>query len=376
MIRRIAIALVIVGVIVGTLATVKYMQIRTLIAAGQAYAPPPETISTALVEPQRWQSVLSAIGSITTFQGVTVTVDLPGTVREIAFESGATVKAGDLLVRLTTSTEEAQLRAVEAQVALARVSLERAAALRKESMVSQAEMDAADATLKQTEAEAAVIRAAIEKKHIRAPFDGRLGIRLVNLGEYLDVGKPIVSLQSLSPVHCEFSLPQQEISRLQPGMTVRVTTDAYPDREFQGKLTAINPQLNASTRSLRLQATFENKDEALRPGMFARAEVLLGDEKPVLVVPATAILSAPYGDSVFVVESGTNAPGAEPTLVARQQFVRTGQSRGAYITVESGLEAGATVASSGLLKLRPGTTVVVNNELKPPSAVAPGLSDG
>jgi membrane fusion protein (multidrug efflux system) len=202
-----------------------------------------------------------------------------------------------------------------------------------------------------------------------------LGIRLVNLGQYLDTGKPIVSLQALEPVYADFSLPQQELARLKAGMQVRVTTDAYPGRQFEGRLTAINPDLDASTRSVGLQATFENPDHLLRPGMFARVEVLLPEEQAVLVIPATSVLSAPYGDSVYVIES---KPGKEGTsgLVVRQQFVRTARARGDFLAVDSGLKPGERIVSSGIFKLRNGASVVENNELAPKASETPRPSDG
>jgi membrane fusion protein (multidrug efflux system) len=242
-------------------------------------------------------------------------------------------------------------------------------------MVSQAELDAAESTLKQTQGNADAVRATIQKKTIRAPFAGRLGLRLVNLGQYLDIGKPIVSLQSLTPVYAEFSLPQQELARLKTGMIVRVTTDTYPGRKFEGTLTAINPDLDQSTRSVGLQATFANPDQLLRPGMFARAEVLLPEEQPVLVIPATAVLSAPYGDSVYVIESKPGKDQAKPQLVVRQQFIRTGPARGDFVSVETGLKVGERIASAGIFKLRNGMAVIESNELAPKSEVAPRPSD-
>ncbi len=299
MIRKISIAVLIVLVVAGALAGVKVLQFRKLMAGAKDFAAPPECVSSVLVRQEKWQGTLTAIGSVMAVQGVTLTPEVPGIVREIAFESGAVVAKGDLLVRLDTSSEEAQLRALEAQEELARLNLDRERSLRSQSMVSQSELDTAEATLKQTHGNADAIRATIEKKTIRAPFAGRLGIRLVNLGQYLDPGKPIVSLQSLTPVYADFSLPQQDLARLKTGMQVRLTTDAYPGRKFEGTLTAINPDLDPQTRSVWLQATFENAEQLLRPGMFARVEVLLPEEQPVLAIPATAVLSAPYGDSVL-----------------------------------------------------------------------------
>jgi membrane fusion protein, multidrug efflux system len=375
MIRKISIAVFIVLVVSGALAGVKVLQIKKLIASGKDHATPPECVSSAVVQEAKWQDSLTAIGSIAAVQGVIVTPEIPGIIREIAFESGAVVAKGDLLVRLDTSSEEAQLRALEAQEELARLNLARARTLRSQNMVPQAELDAAEATLKQTQGNADNIRATIQKKTIRAPFAGRLGIRLVNLGQNLDTGKAIVSLQSLTPVYADFSLPQQELARLKTGMRVRVTTDTYPGQTFDGTLTAINPDLDQFTRSVGLQATFENPEQLLRPGMFARVEVLLPEEQQVLVIPATSVLSAPYGDSVYVIESKAGKDNGASQLVVRQQFVRTGRARGDFVSVVSGVKAGERIVSAGIFKLRNGMAVTENNDLSPKNDLAPRPSD-
>ena len=355
--------------VVGALAGIKAMQFITL--AATPWVQPPETISSAVATNENWQDTFSAVGSISAVQGVTVTPELAGTVSEIDFESGAVVNKGDLLVRFDTSTEEAQLKAANAQLEWARVSVERERKLRTDNTVSQSELDQAEDTWKQAKANADAISATIEKKTIRAPFTGKLGIRQVNLGEYVDAGKPIVSLQSLAPVYADFSLPQQDLAQIKTGMTVRVTTDTYTNQPFEGTLTAINPDLDESTRSVRLQATLENSDQLLRPGMFARVELVLPSQQNVLVIPATAILSAPYGDSVYVIEKATNGPGN----VVRQQFVRTGRTRGDFVTVETGLKPGEKVVSAGLFKLRNGAAVTENNDIAPPTNEKPKPSD-
>lgn len=374
---RLSIALAIVVVLMtgGGLAGVKVLQIRKLMAAGAAYVPPPESVSSTEVRPEQWQNALSAIGSLSAVQGVTLTPDIPGTVREIAFESGAVVKENDLLVRLDTSSEEAQLRAIQAQLELARTNLERVKTLRTENTVSQSELDTAESAVKQLSANAETIQTTIQKKTIRAPFAGRLGIRLVNLGQYLEAGKPIVSLQALDHIYADFSLPQQDLAKLKPGMAVRITTDTYPGRNFEGTLTAINPALDSITRSVTLQATLDNPSQALRPGMFVRAQVLLPDHQDVLVIPATAVLSAPYGDSVYVLETRPATNQSPAQLVVRQQLIRTGVARGDFVSVESGLKAGERIVSSGLFKLRNGMAVVENNELTPKAAEAPRPSE-
>ena len=372
---KVIIAIAVVLVIFGALAGIKVLQFKKM--ASQPWVQPPETIAAAVAHEEKWPDTFSAVGSISAVQGVTIAPEIAGTVSEIAFESGAVVAKGDLLVRFDTSTEEAQLKAANAQLEWARVTLERAHKLRTDSTVSQSELDQAEATWKQDKANADAIQAAIDKKTIRAPFAGKLGIRQINLGEYVDAGKPIVSLQSLTPVYADFSLPQQSLAQIKTGMTVRVTMDTYTNKQFEGTLTAINPNLDETTRSVRLQATLDNADKLLRPGMFARIEVVLPTAEDVLVIPATSILSAPYGDSVYVIEKGTNAPTGTngPGLVARQQFVRTGRARGDFVSVESGLKAGDHVASAGLFKLRNGAAVTENNDLAPKALEKPKPSD-
>ncbi|MFM2294199.1 MAG: hypothetical protein RLZZ350_612 [Verrucomicrobiota bacterium] len=366
------IAIILVVIVFAVLAGVKAMQIGTLISAGKSFVMPPETISSAVAHEETWSDAIPSVASITAAQGVTLTAEIPGTVSEIAFESGAVVTNGQLLVRLDTSTEAAQLRAMEAEVALWKLNFARAQQLVTNNAMSKSELDAAEATLKQGEANADVIRAAIAKKNIRAPFAGRTGIRMVNLGAYLDKAMPVVSLQSLAPLYAEAMLPQQSLAALKPGLPVKISSDAYPGKTFGGTLTAINPDFDSASRSVRVQATLANEEQALHPGMFARIEIALPDQEKVLAVPATAVLSAPFGDSVFVIENSTNASGG---LVVRQQFVRVGRAKGDFVSVSGGLKVGERVAASGLFKLRNGMSVVVNDELTPKSEKKPTPSD-
>jgi len=373
MIRKIALAVAVVLLITGALAGIKALQVRKLMEAGKAFAQPPEAVGSVTVRQEKWQGILTAIGSVTAIQGVTITPEIAGTVTEIAFESGATVSKGDLLIRMDTSSEQAQLRALEAQSELAKLNLTREESLRKENMVPQSELDSAVATMRQTQANAEAIKAVIEKKTIKAAFTGQLGIRQINLGQYVDAGKPIVWLQTVSPVYADFSLPQQELSRLTNGMAARLHIDAYPDRKFEGRLTAINPGVEATTRSVNIRATFDNPDQLLHPGMFARVDVLLPEEQDVLVVPATSVLRAPSGDSVYVIEpAGADGNGG---FKVRQQLVRLGVDRGDFVSVETGLKAGDRIVSSGQFKLRTGMAVVEQNEVVPKTAEAPKPSD-
>jgi len=372
---KIAIAIAGLVLIVGGLVGVKALQVKTLVAAGKSFAPQPETISSAEVREEKWQTTFTAIGSIAAVEGVNVTTEVAGLVREVAFESGALVDKDVVLVRLDTSSEEAQLKSIRAQLELARITLEREQKLRSQNIGSQSDLDTAEATMKQYEANAEATQTIIEKKTIRAPFAGRLGIRLINRGQYLDVGKPIVSLQSLTPIYANFYLPQQQLAQLNTGMRVRLETDAFGERKFEGKLTAINPDLDTATRSVGLQATFDNADQLLRPGMFARIEVLLPEEKNVLVIPATSVISDPYGQSVYLIESKSEGADGKPKLTVQQRFVRTGPAQGDFISVESGLKVGERVVSSGAFKLRSGMAVVENNELLPKTSETPHPSN-
>jgi membrane fusion protein (multidrug efflux system) len=380
MTKRIFLTLVGLIVVVGGIAGVKVLQIRQLMAQGASFVPPPETVTTDQARAASWESVLTSVGSLTAVQGVTVAADLAGKVVGIAFEPGAQVPAGDLLVQQDISTEAAQLPGAEAAVVLARADLARANDLLARKIVPQSEVDAAVAKLQEAEAAVATIRATIAKKAIRAPFAGRLGIRLVNLGQMLHEGDEIVSLQALDPIFVNFLLPQQRLSEVRQGLVVRVTGDALPDRVIEGKITAINPEVDATTRNVRLQATVANPNEELRPGMFVNVAVVLPGKEPVLTIPATAVLYAPYSDSVFVVEAPQSEnpgdpSGDPPALVLRQQFIRLGEQRGDFVAVLSGLKEGDTIVSTGAFKLRNGQAVVVDNTLSPDFQLAPTPAD-
>ena len=364
--RKTLIGIVVVLIVLAALAAVKVMQIKTLLAS--PWPAETATISTAVVHEESWPDTLSTVGSVSAAQGVQVAPEIAGTISEIDFDSGATVKQGDLLLKLDTSTEEAQLRAAEAQADLAKITAERQRKLQQDKTVSQSEVDQADAAWKQAEANADNIRATIQKKTIRAPFSGKLGIRLVNLGEQLDVGKPIVSLQSLTPMYVDFSLPQQDFAKLQTGLKVRAISDSYPSNIFEGDISAINPDLDTGTRSVRVRAKFENVDGLLRAGMFARVTIALPQENSVKVIPSTALLSAPYGDSVFIV---TPDKAGSTNLTVHQAFVRTGRTRGDFVSVESGLNIGDKVAAAGLFKLHNGLTVFENNQDTPKPSEKP-----
>ena len=363
--KRIIISIVGLIVLVGGLGGIKGLQINRMMAQARQFAPPPETVTTAVARTESWESVLTAVGSLEAVRGVMVTAELTGKVVDIPFEPGTMARAGDLLVKQDTSTEEAQLRAAEATAALAKANYDRMRELIGRKIISQSEYDNSEAQYKQAMAQCDNIRTVIAKKNIRAPFAGRLGIRLINLGQVLNEGQAIVSLQALDPIFVNFLLPQQELAKLQPGLTVRVTTDAVPGQTIEGRITALNPQVDASTRNIRIQATVANGQERLRPGMYVNVAVVLPAKEKVLAIPATAVLYAPYSDSVFVVEEKKSEKGGQPITAVRQQFAQLGEKRGDFVSVASGLKEGETVVSSGVFKLRNGQEVVVDDRLSP-----------
>jgi membrane fusion protein (multidrug efflux system) len=336
---------------------------------------PPTTVSSATVKEEDWAPTLSAVGSISAVQGAVVSSELGGVVSQIAFENGGTAKKGDLLLQLDASAEEAQLKSAEADLQLARSDLERSRELVGRKVISKAEIDAAESKFKQKEGGVEQMRSMIAKKTVRAPFDGQLGIRQVNVGQMINSGQQVVQLTSLDSLFADFALPQQYLGQLTPGLEVHVTTDALPGHVFPGKVTAINSMVDSSTRNITLQATLENPDHALRPGMFAKAEVTLPEKHKALVVPGSAISYAPFGDSVFVIEKKKDEKTGKESQVIRQQFVRVGEARGDLVAITQGLKAGETIVSTGVFKLRNGMTVTINNDLAPNPQVNPNPID-
>ena len=357
--------------VVGGLVGIKGLQIKSMIAQGEQYVPPPTTVTTAVTTRDVWPVELTAVGSLEAVQGVTVAAELSGKVVHIAFEPGAVVGVGDLLIKQDTISEEAELRSARASLELARQNLSRAKELLPQKVIARSNFDTMEAEYKQAGARVDAIKATIDKKTIRAPFSGRLGLRLVNLGQTLNEGEPIVSLQSMNPIFVNFQLPQQELSMIREGLPVRLTTDALPGETINGTITAINPEVDRATRNIRIQATVANKAERLRPGMFVNVAVLLPDKRDVLTIPTTAVLYAPYSDSVFVVEPKGGEGGKDGGSIVRQQFVRLGEKRGDFIAVNSGLSAGQTVVSTGVFKLRNGQAVVADNTMAPEFKLAP-----
>lgn len=371
--KKYLLALAGVLVVVLILGGIKFLQISTLM--GMDMQMPPTVISAAPVVEQQWEITLRSVGSLEAVQGVTVTADTPGRVIEILFTPGTEVKKGDILIRQDTSTEEAQLRAAEASVSLAKVNLDRVSSLVEKKVSSKSEFDAAEAQYKQAVAQADNIRTVIAKKTVRAPFDGRLGIRMIDLGTDLAQGNPIVSLQAIDPIYVNFSLPQRDLASLQKGLKVRMQTDAVPDKTFIGELTTINPEVDPLTRNVRVQATLDNSEGLLLPGMYAKVEAVLPDMKNVLAVPSTAISFATYGDSVFKVVEKENEQGGEAQKIAEQSFVRLGEMRGDFVSILAGVEAGDVIVTTGVFKLLNGAAIAINNDTQPEYSLNPNPKD-
>jgi membrane fusion protein (multidrug efflux system) len=368
--KRMVVTLVASALAVAALGTFKFSQIQTAMAAAAAFQPPPEAVTTTVAQRERWPSTLRAIGTVTAVHGVTVSADLPGIVEAISFESGRTVEAGEVLVRLDTRQERAQLAAAEADLELKRLNLERAQGLSAQGIVSQADFDRATAEHRQAEARVGEIRATIQRKQITAPFAGILGIRQVSLGQYLNSGNPVVPLQSLDPDYADFAVPQQRVPELRVGGAVQVGLEGAPGPELPGRITAVDSVVDEATRNVRVRASLANPGARLRPGMFVEAHVLLGQSAEVVGLPASAVSYAPYGDSVFVV-SELQGPQGQRYQGVKQQFVKLGPALGDRVAVLSGLEPGQEVVTSGAFKLRTGAAVHVDNRVQPSGELAP-----
>lgn len=362
MLKKYILALIGFVLLVTVLGAVKALQIKKL--SSQPHVTPATAVTTVTAVEAAWRPVLSAIATLAPVEGVTLGADADGTISRIAVESGALVKAGDLLLEFDTTVEAAQLAAAEARLAIVKIDRDRAVELRKNDTISQAELDQNEAQLNQTAAEVEALRALLSKKKVRAPFDGRVGIRLVNLGQFVGRGAALLPLQKLDPIYVNFSIPQRNLPELVVGQEVEVKVDAFGERVFAGKITAINPQVDTSSRNVSVQALIANPDEQLRAGMFARVEVQLPVAQATVVLPTTAIAYASYGNSVYVVEQMKDAAGKE-YLGARQQFVKLGAARGDQIAVLEGVKPGEVIASAGVFKLRNAAPVQINNDNLP-----------
>ncbi len=367
--RSVTLAICLLIAIGGFVFGIKFLQIGKMMSTPMVM--PPTTVSSAVVKEEDWAPTLSAIGSVSAVQGAVVSTELGGVVAEIDFQSGGVAKKGDVLMRLDSSAEEAQLHTAEADLELAKANLERERDLAARKVVSKQELDTAQSTFGQKQGAVDNMRSFITKKQVRAPFDGMLGIRQVNVGQMINSGQQVVQLTALDRVYVDFALPQQNLPQLAAGYEARVHADALPGREFKGKVTAINSMVDNVTRNISLQATLDNSAHELRPGMFVKVDVILPEKSKTLVIPGSAVSYAPYGNSVFVIDKKKDPKTGKESQSLRQAFVRIGEARGDFVAVTEGLKAGDVVVSTGVFKLRNGMPVVINNDLAPKPQLNP-----
>ena len=377
---RYLVAILGVVLLIGGLATVKYKQIASLISFGkemQKAGPPPETVGVAVAQSQVWEGTLTTIGSIAPVRGVALSNDAPGVVQQIFFESGDVVRQGQVLLQLDSSVERAQLASTASRRELASINAGRTRALVSSGALAPSQLDNDDYALKTSTKDVTALQAQIDRKVVRAPFAGRLGIRAVNLGQYLNPGTQITVLEDIDSVYVDFTLPQQDLATVKVGMPVRVNIEGA-STSSDGVIRAIDPEVDATTRSIKLRASVPNKGETLRPGMFANVSVVLPTQAPQVTIPATALMHAAYGDSVYVVENKKDDAGqpiagkdGKPVEIARQQFVKVGDARGDFVAILDGVTAGTTLVTAGGFKLHNGSPIVVDNDLKPSALLDP-----
>lgn len=371
---RMIVMLLLVALVFGGIYGFQEFRNKMIAKAIRGHGIPPQTVSTTIAEKSRWQPTIQAVGTLRASQSTQLSAEVGGLITAIHFESGKSVKAGQTLLELNADPLKAQLAQFKANAELARQNLTRDRAQLKIQAVSQAVVDSDAATLKSAEAQIAAQQALIDQKIIRAPFSGVLGIRQVDLGQYLAPGTDIVSLQKLDPMYIDFTVPQTQVDLIHLGEPVAVSTDARPDQSYEGKITAIEPQINTATRNLTVRAAIDNPKGQLLPGMFATLTIKQGPPQDYLTLPSTAIAFNPYGSTVFVVNHGKSKDGKE-SLTVSQHFVTTGATRGDQIAVLSGIKAGDTVVTAGQIKLRNGAPVLINNSVKPTDNPHPEVKD-
>ena len=361
-------------VVVISLGLIKGCQIYQAISANSNHAQPPEAVTSTIVAQSTWKRTLSAVGSVESPLGAMLSVEAAGRVGQINFESGQAVQAGAVLLELDSLVEKANLVSAQATRDEARRSFERAKKLRSTNTIPISEYDEAFAKVQAADANVQSLEATLKRRAIVAPYSGLLGIRMVNVGKFVSTGDPVVPLQAIDPLYVNFSLAQSELAFVQKGQVVRVTLDAFKNEIFEGKITAINSQVDESTRTINVQATVANPKQLLRSGMFAQVIVESDLEDAFLTVPVSAIAYAPYGNMVYVIEKMKNKKGVE-YLGGRQQIVKLGAKKGDQVAVLAGLKVGEEVATSGTFKLRPGVGIAVNNQIQPGNSLNPTPED-
>lgn len=373
MIKRMIFMLIFVGILFGGIFGFQIFKANMIKKVMAAQGSPPQTVSTTVAEEKEWQPALEAVGSLQASRGADLAPEVGGLVTAIHFKSGQEVKAGTPLLDLNADTDLARLHSLQASAALADKTYQRDRQQFAERAVSQATLDADQAALQSARAQVAEQQALIAKKRIRAPFAGRLGIRAVDLGQYLNAGSKIVTLQSLDPIYLDFFLPQKAVGEVKIGQEVTVGSDAFPDQSFAGKVSAMAPKVDESTRNLQVRARIDNPRHLLLPGMFATARVALGAPQRHVTLPQTAISYNPYGNLVYLVTPANGPQGKQQ--VAKQSFVTTGATRGDQVAILAGVKPGDVVVTSGQIKLRNGSPVAINNAIQPANNPNPHPKD-
>ena len=371
MIKRMLMMLVLVGVVLGGLFGFKAFVGGKIKEAMASMADLPQTVSAAKAASSDWQPRIDAVGSLRAVRGADLSLEVAGVVEEITFQSGDEVQAGQVLLRLRNDDDVAKLQSLEATAQLAQITYDRDVKQLKAQAISQAIVDNDEANLRNAKAQVAQQKAMVDKKTLRAPFAGRLGLRQVDLGQFLSAGTVIATLQSLDPIFVDFLLPQQSVAQLSVGQTVRVKVDAFLGREFAGKITAINPKVETASRNIQVRATLPNRDQKLLPGMFATVELETGAPQRLVTLPQTAVSYNPYGSLVYIVDDKNKDAGGKPHPVARQVFVTTGATRGDQVAILKGVSEGDTVVTSGQVKLRNGVPLAIDNRIVPTNDAAP-----
>lgn len=366
---RMIVMLVLVAAAFAGLGGMKYLQIKE--AMSKMGPPPPATVSTTVAALDDWQPQLEAVGSLRAVNGADLAFEVPGIVEEIHFNSGDEVKAGTVLIKLRDDEDVSKLHSLQAVVDLAVITYQRGMKQLPSQTISQAAVDADKSELDAARANVAEQQALIDKKVIRAPFDGRLGIRAVDLGQYLAAGATVVTLQSLDPIYVDFFLPQQALDQIRIGQAVSANVDTYPGQLFAGEISAIEPKVDSASRNVRVRAALENRDRKLLPGMYATVDIATGAPQRYVTLPQTAITFNAYGNTVYIVDKGEAGADGQPQLTVRQSFVKTGETRGDQIAVLDGVKEGETVVTAGQLKLRNGAAVAVNNTVQPSADANP-----
>ncbi|WP_428684919.1 efflux RND transporter periplasmic adaptor subunit [Reyranella sp.] len=375
MIKRMLIMLILVGAVLGGLFGFKTFVNGKIKEAMAGMANMPQTVSATKAETSDWQPKIDAVGSLRAVRGAELSLEVAGVVETITFQSGDEVKAGQVLLTLRKEDEEARLQSLEATASLSQITYDRDVKQLKAQAISQAVVDSDEANLRNARAQVAVQKAILDKKTLRAPFDGKLGLRQVDLGQFLAAGTMIATLQSLDPIFVDFLLPQQTVAQIAVGDRVRAKIDAFAGRTFEGKITAINPKIETGSRNVQVRATLPNADQKLLPGMFATVELDTGTAQRLVTLPQTAVSYNPYGSLVYIVDDKGKGADAKPALVARQVFVTTGATRGDQVAILKGVSEGDTVVTSGQIKLRNGVPVLVDNRAVPTNDAAPKIAD-